>query len=54
MIKEEGLPIYHDSGHGDLFVEYNVVFPMTLSAKTQASLSSALNYIPPSTPHVEL
>lgn len=27
------MPIYHESGHGDLFVEYNVVFPPVLTPK---------------------
>ena len=33
VIHGEGMPIYHLSGHGDLFVEYQVVFPPTLPEK---------------------
>lgn len=44
MIPDEGLPIYHESGHGDLFVEYTVVLPSKISSKTQGLLSGALGY----------
>lgn len=36
----EGLPVYHESGHGDLFVEYIVVLPSKLTEKTRASKST--------------
>jgi DnaJ-related protein SCJ1 len=41
-IPGEGMPIYHLSGHGDLFVEYQVVFPPTLSTKLKTGQSKAL------------
>ena len=33
MIHGEGMPIYHLSGHGDLYVEYQVVLPPTLTTQ---------------------
>ncbi len=36
VIADEGLPVYHESDHGNLYVEYSVVLPTTLSAKTKA------------------
>lgn len=30
-IKEEGMPIFGQSGRGDLFIEYNVILPKSLS-----------------------
>lgn len=36
MIADEGLPVYHESEHGNLYVEYSVVLPTKLSAKTKA------------------
>lgn len=38
----EGLPLYHDSGHGDLFVEYNVVLPLTVAPKVKTRKSQNL------------
>jgi DnaJ-class molecular chaperone len=35
VVTGEGLPLYHDSGHGDLFVEYNVVLPLTVAPKVK-------------------
>lgn len=37
VVKGEGLPVYHESGHGDLFVEYSVVLPTTISASARSS-----------------
>ncbi|KAM0792442.1 hypothetical protein ACM66B_005119 [Microbotryomycetes sp. NB124-2] len=55
QIKEEGLPIYHGLGHGDLFVEYSVVMPTAISASTQKALEAAFKYKPPeSSSHTEL
>ncbi|KAK4053053.1 DnaJ- protein scj1 [Microbotryomycetes sp. JL201] len=55
QIKDEGLPIYHGLGHGDLFVEYSVVMPTAISASTQKALEAAFKYKPPeSTSHSEL
>ena len=36
-IKGEGMPIFEQSGHGDLFVEYNVVLPVELNANLRRS-----------------
>jgi DnaJ-class molecular chaperone len=36
-IKEEGMPIFEGHGHGDLYVEFNVVLPATLSTDTRSS-----------------
>ncbi|KAK4058724.1 DnaJ- protein scj1 [Microbotryomycetes sp. JL221] len=46
-IKDEGLPIYHGLGHGDLFVEYSIIMPSSISSSTQKALESAFNYKPP-------
>ncbi|KAF9468107.1 hypothetical protein BDZ94DRAFT_1247201 [Collybia nuda] len=40
-IKGEGMPEYGSSGHGDLFVEYNVVLPMEISPQTRRKLTEA-------------
>lgn len=37
----EGMPNFESSTHGDLFVEYNVVFPITLSQKMRRKLMEA-------------
>jgi hypothetical protein len=31
------MPIFESSAHGDLFVEYNVVLPATISQRTRRS-----------------
>lgn len=36
-VKGEGMPIFQGSGHGDLFVEYNVVLPTTLAPSLRKS-----------------
>ncbi|GAA5853728.1 hypothetical protein JCM3766R1_002876 [Sporobolomyces carnicolor] len=41
VVPGEGMPIYHLSGHGDLFVEYQVVFPPTLSDQLRTDLERA-------------
>ncbi|GAA5945112.1 uncharacterized protein JCM15063_006523 [Sporobolomyces koalae] len=52
VIHGEGMPIYHLSGHGDLFVEYQVVFPPALPAKLKSDLEKAFDWRhPDSTPH---
>lgn len=43
VIHGEGMPIYHLSGHGDLFVEYQVVFPPTLSTKLKIGEQKSLS-----------
>ncbi|ORY72570.1 hypothetical protein BCR35DRAFT_282007 [Leucosporidium creatinivorum] len=54
-VKGEGLPVYHESGHGDLFVEYSVVLPSTISSSARSSLQSVFNYHPDeTTKHTEL
>ncbi|THH29597.1 hypothetical protein EUX98_g4576 [Antrodiella citrinella] len=40
-IKEEGMPIYEESGRGDLFVEYNVVLPKSLSPQMRKRVAEA-------------
>ncbi|KAM0747534.1 DnaJ-domain-containing protein [Meredithblackwellia eburnea MCA 4105] len=54
VIPGEGLPIYHGSDHGDLFVEYVVVLPPTISPKVKETLQSAFKYTPPGAGHTEL
>ncbi|KAK4332869.1 Mitochondrial protein import protein MAS5 [Rhodotorula toruloides] len=44
VITGEGMPIYHLSGHGDLFVEYQVVLPPKLSGKQREALEQAFGY----------
>lgn len=55
-VKGEGLPIYHESGHGDLFVEYSIVLPTTISDKARTTLEGVFDYHPTETQgkHVEL
>ncbi|KAF8632192.1 hypothetical protein AX15_001958 [Amanita polypyramis BW_CC] len=40
-IKGEGMPIFRQSSHGELFVEYNVVLPMELSPHLRQKLMDA-------------
>ena len=40
IIKGEGLPVYHSSGYGDLYVEYSVVLPVALTPKQHKSTSN--------------
>ncbi|GAA5996166.1 uncharacterized protein JCM10292_007434 [Rhodotorula paludigena] len=44
VIHGEGMPIYHLSGHGDLYVEYQVVLPPALTTKQQDALEQAFGY----------
>ncbi|KAI0767904.1 DnaJ-domain-containing protein [Irpex lacteus] len=37
VIEEEGMPVYGESRYGDLYVEYNVVLPQTLSPTVKRS-----------------
>ncbi|KDE08015.1 hypothetical protein MVLG_01717 [Microbotryum lychnidis-dioicae p1A1 Lamole] len=52
VVAGEGLPIYHESNYGDLYVEYVVVFPTDLSPKLRQVLETALVYKSPA--HSEL
>jgi DnaJ-related protein SCJ1 len=36
-IKDEGMPIFERQGHGDLFVEFNVVLPTVISEDMRTS-----------------
>ncbi|CEQ39745.1 SPOSA6832_01274 [Sporobolomyces salmonicolor] len=56
VIQGEGMPIYHLSGHGDLFVEYQVVLPPTLSPTLKAELEKAFDWRHPDSAaaHTEL
>ncbi|KAF8896370.1 hypothetical protein BD779DRAFT_1433142 [Infundibulicybe gibba] len=38
-IKGEGMPVFQQSAHGDLFVEYNVVLPVELPPQTRRKLA---------------
>ncbi|PVF97288.1 DnaJ-domain-containing protein [Serendipita vermifera] len=40
-VKGEGMPIFEGHGHGDLFVEFNVVLPTTLSKDMRSKLQEA-------------
>jgi len=40
-IKDEGMPIFEGHGHGDLFVEFNVVLPTVISEDTRKKLEVA-------------
>ncbi|KIM33505.1 hypothetical protein M408DRAFT_326204 [Serendipita vermifera MAFF 305830] len=41
VIKEEGMPIFHGHGHGDMFVEFNVVLPTVISEDMRTKLQTA-------------
>ncbi|GAA5860553.1 hypothetical protein JCM3774_006205 [Rhodotorula dairenensis] len=47
VISGEGMPIYHLTGHGNLFVEYQVVMPPSLTPKQREALQLAFGYRPP-------
>ena len=36
-IKNEGMPIFEKEGHGDLYVQYNVVLPSSLTSSVRKS-----------------
>jgi len=42
-IHGEGMPIFEQSGHGDLFVEYNVVLPIELDPELRRKLAEAFH-----------
>lgn len=37
MVEGEGMPHHQSSGYGDLFIEYNVVFPSEVSGTLRKS-----------------
>ncbi|KEP52262.1 chaperone protein DnaJ [Rhizoctonia solani 123E] len=41
VVEGEGMPIFEGTGHGDLFVTYNVVLPTTLGNELKQKLSRA-------------
>jgi DnaJ-related protein SCJ1 len=41
VFKGEGMPLFESFGHGDLFVEYNVVLPVEISTQTRRKLADA-------------
>ncbi|KAG8976092.1 DnaJ- protein scj1, partial [Tulasnella sp. 427] len=41
VIEGEGMPVFESRGYGDLFVEYNVVLPMSLSKTMRSKLVEA-------------
>ncbi|GAA94207.1 uncharacterized protein L969DRAFT_16430 [Mixia osmundae IAM 14324] len=45
VIKGEGLPHFQSGGHGDLFVQYNVVLPATISPSVRTKLEAALGKV---------
>jgi len=38
VFEEEGMPLFQQSGHGNLYVEYNVVLPVELSSDMRRKL----------------
>jgi hypothetical protein len=44
VIHGEGMPIYHLSGHGDLFVEYQVILPPSLTPPQSAGPSPSISF----------
>ena len=40
VVSGEGMPIYHLTGHGNLFVEYQVVMPPSLTPKQREGMPS--------------
>ncbi|KAG6820943.1 hypothetical protein H0H93_009179 [Arthromyces matolae] len=51
-IQGEGMPIFEQSTHGDLFVEYNVVLPLEISPQSRRKLAEA--FYPSGEGHDEL
>ncbi|ADV24599.1 chaperone regulator [Cryptococcus gattii Ru294] len=47
VIEGEGMPSYMDIPPGDMFIEYSVVFPTSVSSETRQKLSEILKYAPP-------
>ncbi|CAE6510106.1 unnamed protein product [Rhizoctonia solani] len=41
IVESEGMPIFEGTGHGDLFVTYNVVLPVALGDELKQKLSKA-------------
>lgn len=37
VLEEEGMPLFEQSGHGNLYVEYNVVLPVKLGPDMRRS-----------------
>ena len=54
IVKGEGLPIYHESGNGDLFITYDIILPSSVTPKTRSALSSLLKYKVADLSHIEL
>lgn len=51
----EGMPVFEGNGHGDLFVEYNIVLPTSLTPELRRSKRSILEILhPPLTISTEL
>ncbi|KAG9098304.1 DnaJ- protein scj1 [Ceratobasidium sp. 392] len=40
-VEGEGMPIFEGTGHGDLYVQYNVVLPSSLNSDLKQKLSEA-------------
>ena len=47
-IRGEGMPIFEGTGHGDLYVEYNVVLPNKLSPELRKRMYQAFPLPEPS------
>jgi DnaJ-related protein SCJ1 len=54
VIHGEGLPRYHSSDFGDLFVEYNIVLPEKVSDAAAKKLKEAFGVIAKEASHNEL
>lgn len=54
MIHGEGLPRYHSSEFGDLFVQYNVVLPEKVSETAAKKLRDAFGSVASDSGHEEL
>lgn len=46
-VKEEGMPIFEGHGHGDLYVEFNVVLPPTIpdDVRTSTNNQSSIRHV---------
>ncbi|KAG8839742.1 hypothetical protein FRB91_006828 [Serendipita sp. 411] len=43
-IKNEGMPIFEGHGHGDLFIEFNVVLPTMVPDDMRKKLEDAFRH----------
>ena len=45
VVKDEGMPVFEGHGHGELYVEFNVVLPTMLSEDVRKSTRLLLSHI---------